>query len=392
MTNTSFPLWPCYSTKEADIVREVLLSNKVNYWTGGHGKLFEKEFAAYTSSNHAIALANGTLALDLALLALDVGPGDDVIVTPRTYFASVSSIVTIGANPIFCDVNLDSQNISLQSIKNVYTPETKVIILVHLAGMPVDMDPIITFAKSKNLKIIEDCAQAHGAKYKGRSVGSLGDIGTWSFCQDKIMTTGGEGGMVTCNDQKLWEFMWSYKDHGKSYDKVFNKNHPVGFRWLHDRFGSNFRMTEIQAAIGRHQLQCMPNWTKIRQQNSVIYNDFLEQFACVRIAEVNTDVFFHACYKHYVFLRPKELKTGWTQDRIVQEISSLGLPCYHGSCAEVYMESAFNDTNWRPKNRLHNAKLLGETSLMFLVHPSIQESDMDFAKSVLYKVFSQACK
>lgn len=267
MLNSAFEPWPSFTQAEADAVSKVLLSNKVNYWTGQECREFEKEFAQFAGTDYAVAVANGTVALDLALKALGIGQGDDVIVTSRTFLASASSIVTAGANPVFADVELDSQNISRRSIEAVLTPKTKAIICVHLAGWMCDMDPIMQLAEEKGLYVIEDCAQAHGAMYKGKSAGSIGHIGAWSFCQDKIMTTGGEGGMVTTNDEALWKKMWSYKDHGKNFDSVYNTQHPPGFRWLHDSFGTNWRMMEMQAVIGRLQLKQMPEWTAKRLEN-----------------------------------------------------------------------------------------------------------------------------
>lgn len=375
MLNTAFEPWPSFTEKEADAVKNILLSNKVNYWTGQECREFEKEFASFSGTKYAVALANGTVALDVALKALQIGAGDDVIVTSRTFLASASSIVTAGANPIFADVELDSQNISRRTIEAVLTPNTKAIICVHLAGWMCDMDPIMQLASEKGLYVIEDCAQAHGAKYKGKPAGSIGHIAAWSFCQDKIMTTGGEGGMVTTNDESLWKKMWSYKDHGKSYDSVYNKQHPSGFRWLHDSFGTNWRMMEMQAVIGRIQLTYMPDWTKNRIENA---DKILKAFADSIYFTVNrpTDDYLHAQYKCYVQVNINALPSGWSRDRIMQFINAEGVPCYSGSCSEVYLEHAFDNTNWRPKERLKNAQQLGETSLMFLVHPTLSEDNI----------------
>ena len=375
MLNTAFEPWPSFTEKEADAVKNILLSNKVNYWTGQECREFEKEFALFSGTQYAVALANGTVALDVALKALQIGTGDDVIVTSRTFLASASSIVTAGANPIFADVELDSQNISRRTIEAVLTPNTKAIICVHLAGWMCDMDPIMQLASEKGLYVIEDCAQAHGAKYKGKPAGSIGHIAAWSFCQDKIMTTGGEGGMVTTNDESLWEKMWSYKDHGKSYDSVYNKQHPPGFRWLHDSFGTNWRMMEMQAVIGRIQLTYMPDWTKNRIENA---DKILKAFDHSNYFTVNrpTDDYLHAQYKCYVQVNINALPSGWSRDRIMQFINAEGVPCYSGSCSEVYLEHAFDNTNWRPKERLKNAQQLGETSLMFLVHPTLSEDSI----------------
>ncbi len=397
MLNTNFSSWPSYSQDEANAVSTILLSNKVNYWTGLEGREFEKEFATYADAKHAIALANGTLALDLALVALSVGShnggnsDDEVIVTPRTFLASVSCVLNAGAIPVFADIDLNSQNIEASTIERVTTKKTKAVIVVHLAGMPAEMDPIMALADKHGFYVVEDCAQAHGAKYKGRSVGSIGHIGAWSFCQDKIMTTGGEGGMVTTNDETLWKKMWAYKDHGKSWDAIYNKEHPPGFRWLHETFGTNWRLTEMQSAIGRIQLKRMPDWSRIRQKYASMIDDAARQFDLARVVDVPNYI-EHAEYKHYIFLRPQHLASGWNRDRIVNEIVEMGVPCYQGSCSEVYLEKAFDNTNCRPKSRLPNAKILGETSLMFLVHPTLTLDEVSKTCSSIAFVLEKASK
>jgi len=391
MLNTEFSPWPSFSSEEAEAVKSVILSNRVNYWTGQECREFEKEFAVWSDAKHSIALTNGTVALDLAMLALDIGPGDEVIVTSRTFLASASSIVSVGATPVFADVDLDSQNITAETIAAVLSDKTKAIICVHLAGWPCDMDPIMQLASKHDLYVIEDCAQAHGAKYKGRSVGAIGHIGAWSFCQDKIMTTGGEGGMVTTDDEKLWSKMWSYKDHGKSFDSVYNKEHPPGFRWIHDSFGTNWRMMEVQAVIGRIQLKLMQNWTEARQKNGAMIDASARKFNCVRAPKFPQEI-EHAEYKHYLFVRPENLKEGWTRDRVIAEISQEGVPVRQGSCSEVYLEKAFDGTNLRPEKRLENAKELGETSLMFLVHPTLTDEEINKTCAVIEKVLNMAQK
>jgi len=391
MLNTKFSPWPSFSQQEADAVTDVLLSNKVNYWTGTEGRLFEKEFAEFSDSKYAIAVANGTLALDLALVGLNIGAGDEVIVTSRTFLASVSSIVTCGATPVFADVDLNSQNITAETINAVLTPKTKAIICVHLAGMPCELDDIMTLANKYDLYVIEDCAQAHGTRYKGRSVGSIGHVGAWSFCQDKIMTTGGEGGMVTTNDELLWKKMWGYKDHGKSWDAIYEKEHPPGFRWLHENFGTNWRLTEMQSAIGRIQLSRMPLWKQKRQANAKTIDNAVADLNVVRLVDVPKYV-EHAEYKHYMFIRPENLKEGWSRDQIIEKITAQGVPVFQGSCSEVYLEKAFEKTPWRPKNRLENAVELGETSLMFLVHPTLTTQEIEKTCIVVREVLIQAAK
>jgi dTDP-4-amino-4,6-dideoxygalactose transaminase len=389
MLNTPFSPWPSFTTEEAEAIQEVLLSNKVNYWTGQKGRDFEKEFAIFSDSSHAIAVANGTVALDLAFKAININPGDEIIVTSRTFLASVSSIVNSGATPVFADVDLDSQNITADTIEAVLTNKTKAIVCVHLAGWPCEMDSIMSLAKSNNLYVIEDCAQAHGALYKNQSVGSIGHIGAWSFCQDKIMSTGGEGGMVTTNDDALWKKMWAFKDHGKSWDAIYNKKHPPGFRWLHESFGTNWRMTELQSAIGLIQVERMPQWRQEREKNSQQLFHTLEKFNCIRKIKTPSHI-QHARYKHYAFIDSSKLKQSWTRDRIVNEITQLEVPCYQGSCSEVYLEKCFEKTNFRPKDRLPNAKALGETSIMFLVHPTLTKDEITKSCLAIEQVLSTA--
>jgi dTDP-4-amino-4,6-dideoxygalactose transaminase len=360
MLNTPFSPWPSFTKEETDAVSSVLLSNKVNYWTGQEGREFEKEFAQWSDCEFAIALSNGTVAIDAALIALGVGEGDEVIVTSRTFLASASSIISVGAIPVFADLDSASANITADTVKCVLTSRTKAIICVHLAGWPCDMDTIMTLANEHGVYVIEDCAQAHGALYKGKPVGSIGHVGAWSFCQDKIMTTGGEGGMVTTNDRELWSKIWSYKDHGKSWEAVYEREHPEGFRWLHESFGTNWRMTEMQAAIGRIQLKRMSYWHKKRLSNANSIWITAKQCKGLRVPVIPNYI-EHAAYKCYVFVELGRLNKDWSRDRIVKEISALGVPCYSGSCSEVYLEKAFDDTKFIPKERLVNARKLGES-------------------------------
>lgn len=389
MLNGPFSPWPSFTEEEAFAVSNVLLSNKVNYWTGQECREFEREFAQFADSKYGIALANGTLALDLALKGLGIGAGDEVVVTPRTFLASASSIVTAGAVPVFAEVDADSQNITAESVRAVMTERTRAIICVHLAGWPCDMDPIMALAHEHELFVVEDCAQAHGAEYRGRAVGSFGDVGCWSFCQDKIMTTGGEGGIVTCNDRDLWSRMWSFKDHGKSWNAVYERDHPPGFRWLHESFGTNWRMTEIQGVLGRIQLARMSDWRNARQTNAQVIWDTASTLPGLRVPQVPQYV-EHAAYKCYVFVEPEKLIDGWDRDRILNTIVESGVPCFSGSCSEVYLEKAFDDTGWRPDVPLPVAHALGQTSLMFLVHPTLTNDEIAKTCRVLTAVMKQA--
>lgn len=391
MPDSPFSPWPSFTEEEADAVRAVLLSNRVNYWTGEQCRAFEEEFAAWSGCAHAVALANGSVALDLALRALDIGPGDEVVVTPRSFFASAACIVNAGAAPVFAEVDRNSQNITAESIHAVLTPRTRALLCVHLAGWPCDMAPIMALAEARGLEVIEDCAQAHGARYRGRSVGSLGHVGAWSFCQDKILSTGGEGGMLTTDDRALWSRIWSLKDHGKSWEAVHARRHPPGFRWLHESFGGNGRMTEMQAALGRIQLRRLPDWHARRLVNAERIWRCARGLPGLRVPELPADI-EHAAYKCYLFVEPEHLKDGWDRERILAEIVARGVPCFSGSCPELYLEKAFEGTPWRPAERLPVARELGETSLMFLVHPTLSDAEIERTCTVLAAVMDEAAR
>ncbi|MDG3042442.1 DegT/DnrJ/EryC1/StrS family aminotransferase [Roseicyclus marinus] len=380
MLNGPFSPWPSFTEEEADAVRDVILSGKVNYWTGTIGRDFEKDFAAFVGASHAIALANGTVALDLALQGLGIGHAfgggerDEVIVTPRSFIASASAVVNAGARAVFADVDRDSQTITPATVEPLITRNTRAIICVHLAGWPCDMDGLRALAEPRGIKLIEDCAQAHGAALNGRPVGGLGDVAAWSFCQDKIMTTGGEGGMVTCNDETLWRRMWAYKDHGKNWEAVYERDHAPGFRWLHESIGTNWRLTEAQSVIGRIQLRRMDEWQSARSRNAEAIMEAARANPLFRVPDIPESV-THAWYKAYIFVRGDAA----LRDRIMNQITAQGVPCFSGSCSEIYREKAFGGL----PERLPVAQELGETSLMFLVHPTLTEAEMDKTAEVI---------
>jgi len=382
------PPWPFFTEDQIEAAAAVLRSGKINYWTGEEGRQFEKEYARYVGCEHAVALANGTVALELALLALGIGPGDEVIVTSRTFIASASCVVVRGGIPLFADVDADSQNMTAETIWPLISRRTRAIIAVHLAGWPCDMDPINRLAKEHGLYVIEDCAQAHGARYKGRPVGSLGDVAAFSFCQDKIITTGGEGGMLLTNNRDVWKSAWSYKDHGKSWEAVYERQHPAGFRWLHECIGTNWRLTEMQSSLGRSSLAALDGWVESRRQNAAILTEHLSLIPGLRITRPPEDV-YHSYYKYYAFCVPEKLKPEWTRLRIQEAITAEGIPCFSGSCSEIYLEAAFPD-HLRPRGRRPVCEELGATSLMFLVHPTLSADDMLDTCRAIEKVMTVA--
>ncbi|HMC56300.1 MAG TPA: DegT/DnrJ/EryC1/StrS aminotransferase family protein [Gemmatimonadaceae bacterium] len=388
---TPIPPWPWFDEELIGASSRVLVSGKVNYWTGEEGRKFEEEFARFVGVRHAIVLANGTVALEAALKAVGVKPGDEVVTTSRTFLASATSAISVGAIPRFADVDRDSQNVTAGTIEAALTPKTKAIVAVHLAGWPCDMDPIMELAERRGIAVIEDCAQAHGATYKGRQVGSIGHVAAWSFCQDKIMTTGGEGGAVTTNDTHAWDLMWSWKDHGKSYDTVFRKQHPPGFRWLHERFGTNWRLTEMQSAMGRVLVSRLPEWVAKRRAHAHQLDVALREQPAIRVTLPPTHS-QHAYYKYYCFVRREALRDGWSRDRIMSAITAEGIPCFSGSCSEIYLEKCFVDAGLGLAKRLPVAQELGETSLMFLVHPTLERPDIEDTIQAIEKVLANATR
>jgi dTDP-4-amino-4,6-dideoxygalactose transaminase len=367
--------WPHFDDEAVDAVSAILRSGRVNYWTGDECRAFEREYASYLGRRHAIALANGTVALELALQAFGIGDGDEVVVPSRTYVASASCAVMRGAVPVVADVDRDTQCITADTISQVLTPRTRAIVVVHLAGWPCDMDPIMALARERNLRVIEDCAQAHGAYYKGRPVGVFGDAAAFSFCQDKIITTGGEGGLLALDDESAWARAWAYKDIGRSYDAVYRRRHAPGFRWLTESFGTNWRMTEMQAVLGRIQLKRLPQWVETRRRNAQIWRDALTGLSAIRCPQPPPTV-LHSYYKFYAFVRTEKLRGGASRDSILASIEAKGIPCGVGSCSEIYLEKAFADRGWQPAERLPVARMLGETSMMFMVHPTLDTNEL----------------
>jgi len=383
-----FPVWPEYAEDEIAAVEAVLRSGKVNYWSGDQGGRFEQEFASYIGSAYAIALANGTLALEAALYALAIGHGDEVIVPARTFIATASSVVMCGAIPVVADIDLRSGNLTVETIDAARTEKTKAIIVVHLGGWPCDMPGIMAYAEAYGLKVIEDCAQAHGAEIDGRKAGSFGHAAAFSFCQDKIISTGGEGGMLVTDDQDLWRKVWALKDHGRDYDAVFHREHGPGHRWLCTTFGTNWRLTEMQSAIGRIQLQKLPGWLAIRRSYAGILIDGLSAVPGLQIHRPDKGV-LHAWYRLYASIDLELLHAEWNQDRIINEITAQGVPCFHGSCCEIYREAAF-DHLMRDRYPLPNAQLTSRISLALLLHPTLKEKHIEKTITVVRNVFQRA--
>jgi dTDP-4-amino-4,6-dideoxygalactose transaminase len=285
--------------------------------------------------------------------------------------ASAFCVSLLGATPVFAEIDRDSGNITADTIEAVLTERTKAIIPVHLAGWPADMPAIMDLAQRHGLKVIEDCAQAHGAEIGGRSVGSFGDAAAFSFCQDKIISTAGEGGFTSFQDPELWEWAWSYKDHGKSWKKVASPPARPGFRWLHDSVGTNWRLTGPQAAVGLAQLAKLDSWRDRRTHNAAIWSTALSGVAGLRVP-LPAEGLTHAFYKLYAYVDGRD-DAERLRDEILRRAVEAGLRVFSGSCSEIYREAAFSSME---HSRLTTARELGETSLMFEVHPTLDSDSL----------------
>lgn len=383
--------WPHFAEDEIAAVTTVLRSGKINYWTGEEGRAFEREYALATGRRHGVALANGTLALELALHAFGIGAGDEVVTASRTYVASASCAVMCGAVPVVADIDPDSQCVTAETLRAALTPRTRAIVAVHLGGWPCPMDEIMALAAEHGLIVVEDCAQAHGATWRGKPVGAFGHAAAFSFCQDKIISTGGEGGMLVLDDNDAWQRAWSYKDIGRSFDAVYRRQHAPGFRWLTESFGTNWRLTELQSAIGRLQLAKLPGWITARRANAARLAAGFAEIPALGVPAPPAHV-GHAYYKFYAFVRPEALAEGWSRDRIMAELNERGIGCTVGSCSEIYLEKAFTDRHWGPAQRLPVARQLGETSLCFMVHPTLAPETLDSTVAGVQTVMALASR
>jgi dTDP-4-amino-4,6-dideoxygalactose transaminase len=383
--------WPHHAPDELEAAHRVLASGKTNYWTGTEGREFEREYAAYLGRERAVALHNGTQALELALVALGIGPGDEVITTPRTFIASASAAVMRGAAPVLVDVDRDSGNLDLAAVEAAITPRTRAIVPVHLGGWPVDMPELMDLARARGVAVIEDCAQAHGATVDGHPVGAFGDLAAFSFCQDKILTTGGEGGLLAMDDESWWRDAWAHKDHGKSYEAIYEREHPPGFRYVYESFGTNWRMLEVQAAIGRLQLRKLPDWHARRHAIGSRIDAGLRELPALHVPVV-PERLRHAYYRTYAYVQPDALRAGWDRQRVIDEIAAQSVPCYAGSAAEIYLEQAFRDAGLGPAGRLPVAQELGETSLCFLCHPTLSDEAVGRTVEVVGEVVGRATR
>ncbi len=383
--NTKFSTWPNYSKTEANLVKKTIQSNKVNYWSSETCKKFEKNFSNYHGVKYAVSVMNGSVALEVALKAIGLKKNDEVIVTSKSFIISASAVLNIGAKPVFSDIDYESGNIDPNNIKKLINKKTKAIIVVHLSGWPCEMSKIIKLSKKFNIKIIEDCSQAHGAKINNKYVGSFGDVSIWSFCNDKIMTTGGEGGMIATDNKNYFKKVNSYKDHGKNFMKIKNNKHKIGFQYVHDDFGSNYRMTAMQAAIGIYQLKQLKKWVSKRFNSYKYFLNHLRNVQGLFTPDIPKNI-THATYRMYVYLDYSKIKRKINVREVIKMIRSLGVPCSTGACSEIYREILFKKYFKKPIKRLKNAKLSDETSIAFFINPFTKKAEIDLMINSLKKV------
>jgi dTDP-4-amino-4,6-dideoxygalactose transaminase len=404
--------WPKFDEKAIKAVEEVMRSGKVNYWTGPKGMEFERKFAAWQGSRFAISVNSGTSALHVALATLGVGPGDEVIVPSYTFIATSFSVVQAGAIPRFADVNLDDHCISLESAEKLVTARTRAIIPVHLYGNVCDMDKILAFAKRHKLVVIEDNAEAFGGEYKGRKTGTWGDMAACSFCQNKTFTTGGEGGMVTTDNEDLaWEAR-SFRDHGYDVKERLNLLElEQKLPYIHNRVGWNYRMTEMQSAIGLAELERMDTWNMpSRRRNAKILVDALKGLPQIKFVPIDTPERRNGWYVLAFSLDMARMNCDIKQ--FVKAAGAEGAPCWKVFWPQCHTEAAFTKHNAFGSNgfpfsskeyatpasvdyshvEVPNALWHEKSTFTCFAYPTFTESDMEQIAGAVVKVIKAYAK
>lgn len=386
-----YPAWPDYGRASADAVASVVTSGRLNYWTGTCGVDLERRFVDL-GARHALATTNGTIALELTLRSLGIDAGADVVVPARSFFATCACAVAVGARPVFADIDPLSGVVTVDTVRAALTPTTKAIIVVHLYGYPVDMDGILALASERGIVVVEDCAQAHGGSYRGRSLGTIGDAGCFSFCQDKIVPVG-DGGMVTFSDPASYERAFAYRDHGRARTDIAaaHADPAPGFKWLSSSFGSNLRMTELASALALEGADRLTEWISTRRHNAVRLATALSGIEGLALA-TSPEYGEHAYYRLGALLDVDRFADGWTRDRVLAAIQAEGVPVQYGSCAEMYRERAVVDAGYAPAERLPGAAIAHEGSLAFFVNPTFTDTDMDDMAQAVGKVLAIALR
>jgi len=351
----NLPHWPIYDDEEINILKDVIKSGK--WWCGSpndqqgkHVWAFQQEFAKFQETKHCIAVCNGTVAIEAVLMSLDIGMGDEVIVSDYTFVASASAVIATNAIPIFCDINPESLVMDVDKIETLITNRTKAIIAVHLGGNPVEMDKLLDIAKKYELKIVEDCSHAHGSRFKGKKVGNWGDAGTFSFQASKIITAG-EGGAIICNSDELADKIYSYIDCGRKKGRYF---------YDHYSYGTNYRMSEFQAAILRIQLKRFLSQHKLRNENARYLMDKLNQIDGIQVMKLTSGTDECGYYIYPIVFDPKKFN-GITKTEFYSKLNEYGIPtddCYPA----LHTLDCFKNINLKKGIDYSNANWGGEKS------------------------------
>ncbi|MCL2024312.1 MAG: DegT/DnrJ/EryC1/StrS family aminotransferase [Coriobacteriia bacterium] len=413
---TPFPAWPPVAGETAGVgigagqgsdryfkralerIAAVLSSGRINYHTGGQGKTFEAAFATWLGEDapydmaplYALAVVNGTVALEIALRAHGIGSGDEVIIPSRTFIATAGAVVAVGATPVIADIDLSTNCVTAKTCAQVLTARTRAIIPVHLGGFPAPVAKIQALAAQNGAIVIEDCAQALGARSGGAHVGTTSAAGCFSFCQDKILPLG-EGGMIVFTDEAAYHRAWAYRDHGRSYEKAHDATVGAAsseFTWLNDSFGTNARMTEFQSALGLAAFDELEGWLAQRAANAAVLVDAMAELPGIEPVVVNAKEDTYAYYRLYARLNLELLADGWTRNRVIDALNAEGVPVQYGSCALIGREEAFANAGIAVTAELPGAQAVHEATLAFFVHPTATEADMADVATALYKVLT----
>jgi dTDP-4-amino-4,6-dideoxygalactose transaminase len=404
----TLPGWPQFTEEIIEAAVEPLKTGKVNYWTGKVGMEFEKRWADWNGVRFAISTTNGTSALHTALGGLGIGPGDEVITTPYSFIASSFCVVQAGAIPVFADVKREDHCIDPEDIEKKITPRTRAIIPVHLYGNICEMDEIMEIAKAHSLYVIEDSAEAHGATYKGNKVGCIGDVGAFSFCQNKTFTTGGEGGMVTTNNEEVAWRCRSFRDHGYDVEKRLSLLEMEGaLPYIHKIIGFNYRMTEMQSAIGVKEMERLDSWNlPRRRRNGEILIAELKDLPQIQYLPVHNQEKVNGFYVFPVVLNLERLSCD--KKTFLEAIVAEGVPAWREFWPQSYKERAYQEHNgfgrfkfpFRSKeytapesvayDRIYcsNAAWLEERTFIVQVYPTLEEEDMRLIAKAIKKVAS----
>jgi len=368
---------------------DVLRSGKVDYDSGPQGRLWEEEFAARVQCHMAVAVVHGRLAMEMALGTLGLGRGDKVIISSRGAVVATASVAALEAEPVFADVDATSQTLSAQTIRPMIESRTRAVVVRHFAGWPCSMDEILQLAARHRLWVIEDCSQALSATYRGQPVGSFGHLSVFDFRQDMILSTGGEGGMIVANDEKLKERLEEFQYRGKTARRFRSRQGAAAIYITKDTAETKGRMTEMQAAIGRAMLSKLDAMADVRRHHAKTLDAHLGRLPGLRVDPPPSHI-GHAYHGYYVFVRPERLKAGWRRDRIVQALQAEGIPCSGGPPPETVYEKPANGAPVRPRRRPPVVRELEETALLLPIHSQLAARDIQDICRALEKVLHTA--